>query len=93
MTATTLFPLGQVVATQGALAALRNADQSALDFLARHARGDWGEVGKEDTKENELSLREGYRLMSVYTLQGGQKLWIITEADRSVTTLMLPLEY
>jgi len=93
MTATTLFPLGQVVITQGALAALKNADQSALDFLARHARGDWGDIGKEDTRENALSLREGHRLMSVYTLQGGQKLWIITEADRSVTTLLLPLEY
>ena len=93
MTATTLFPLGQVVATKGALAALKNADQSATDFLARHARGDWGETGEEDTNENELSLREGHRLMSVYTLKGGQKLWIITEADRSVTTLLLPLEY
>jgi hypothetical protein len=73
MTATPPFPLGQVVATKGALAALKNADQSALDFLARHARGDWGEVGEEDTHENALSLCEGHRLMSVYTLQGGQK--------------------
>jgi hypothetical protein len=81
MTATTLFPLGQVVATRGALAALKNADQSAPDFLARHARGDWGEVGEEDTNENELSLREGHRLMSVYTLKGGQKLWIIVRRD------------
>jgi hypothetical protein len=93
MTTTTLFPLGQVVATKGALAALRHADQSPADFLARHACGDWGEVGEEDEFENELSLREGHRLMSVYTLKGGQRLWIITEADRSVTTLLLPQEY
>jgi hypothetical protein len=88
-----LFPLGQVVATPGALAALRDTDHAAEMFLARHAVGDWGDICADDRRENELSLREGFRLFSVYTLKDGQKLWIITEADRSVTTLLLPSEY
>ena len=88
-----LFPLGQVVATPGALAALREADQAAEMFLARHAVGDWGDLCADDHKENDLSLREGFRLLSSYILKDGQKLWIITEADRSVTTLLLPSEY
>lgn len=88
-----LFPFGQTVATPGALAALAEAGNSGLEYLARHASGDWGDVGAEDAKENELSLREGFRLLSSYKLPTGAKLWIITEADRSVTTLLLPDEY
>ena len=87
------FSLGQVVATPGALEALERAGQSPMEFLARHAAGDWGEVGKEDWAENELSLREGFRLMSVYRTKDGEILWVISEADRSVTTFLLPSEY
>ncbi|MDE3075945.1 MAG: plasmid related protein [Chloroflexota bacterium] len=64
-----------------------------LDLLFRHVSGDWGELDEEDKAENELSLREGFRLLSAYTLRNGEKIWIITEADRSVTTLLLPDEY
>jgi len=61
-----LFPLGQVVATPGALAALEKAGQTPLDFLSRHVRGDWGEPDEDDRKENELSLTRGFRLLSSY---------------------------
>jgi hypothetical protein len=87
------FPLGQVVATPGAMEALREANTDAVDFLRRHIRGDWGEVDDYDQQQNELSLREGYRILSAYTLVTGVKLWVITEADRSATTILLPSEY
>jgi hypothetical protein len=87
------FRLGQVVATPGALAALEEAHQSPQEFLERHQSGDWGEVGAEDWKENELSVRKNFRVLSAYTLSTGTKIWIITEADRSATTLLLPDEY
>ena len=86
--------LGQLVATPGALEALEAASVTPIEFLVRHRRGDWGEISKEDRAENELSLQEGFRLLSAYTLpQTGAKLWIITEADRSLTTMLLPEEY
>lgn len=88
-----LFPAGQIVATPGALAALERANRSPLEFLSRHLRGDWGDLDQEDKTENELSLKYGYRLMSSYPVSETEKLWIITEADRSVTTLLLPEEY
>jgi hypothetical protein len=89
-----LFSLGQLVATPGALAALGKAGQTPLEFLARHVRGDWGELGDEDRRENQLSLERGFRLLSSYrTSSGDTKVWVITEADRSVTTLLLPEEY
>jgi hypothetical protein len=87
------FMLGQVVATPGALQALAAAGQHPLTFLSRHARGDWGELCAEDREQNAMALREGHRLMSAYTFGNGEKLWIITESDRSVTTLLLPHEY
>lgn len=87
------FPLGQVLATPGALQALREANQMVTEFLSRHQAGDWGELCAEDVQENELSLREGFRLLSAYHTNKGVKLWIITEADRSATTLLLPEEY
>ena len=87
------FSLGRIVTTPGALRALERAKQSAAVFLARHAAGDWGERDREDMRENEYSLTHGFRLMSSYTTAAGEKLWIITEADRSVTTLLLPDEY
>jgi hypothetical protein len=87
------FQLGQVVATPGALQALEEAGQEPVEFLRRHQSGDWGELGKEDRRENELSLKEGFRLMSAYRTRRGVRLWIITEADRSATTILLPDEY
>ena len=87
------FPLGQIVATPGALTALETAGQTPLDFLLRHIAGDWGEVCADDAAENELALRVGNRLLSVYRTSQGETLWIITERDRSVTTLLLPDEY
>jgi len=87
------FPLGRVVTTPGALAALEEARQTPLEFVARHARGDWGELDEHDRQENELSLVHGFRLLSAYSLSNGSRIWIITEADRSVTTLLLPSEY
>jgi hypothetical protein len=88
-----LFSLGQVVATPGALAALEKAGQQPGDFLARHVSGDWGEVPPEDIKENELSLKQGFRLLSAYRTNAGDKLWVITKADRSSTCILLPGEY
>ena len=87
------FPLGRVLATPGALEAIGRAGQQPQEFLDRHAQGDWGEVDSHDAAENELSLQRGFRLLSSYTTRSGDKLWIITEADRSATTLLLPEEY
>ena len=88
-----LFELGTVVATPGALKALEEAGQTPLEFLARHWAGDWGELSDFDVQENELALEEGFRLLSSYRTAKGDKIWVITEADRSVTTLLLPSEY
>jgi hypothetical protein len=88
-----LFPLGQMVATPGALDALHEAGETPRSYLARHQAGDWGELDPADVKENELSLKQGFRLLSAYVLSNGAKIWIITEADRSATTILLPEEY
>ena len=90
---TPLFTPGRVVATPGALAALEKAGQQPGDFLARHVRGDWGEVPPEDIKENEFSLKHGFRVLSAHRTNAGDKLWVITEADRSSTSILLPEEY
>jgi hypothetical protein len=87
------FPLGRIAATPGALAALGEAGQMPHEFLDRHARGDWGEVDAADGRENDRSVRHGFRILSAYKTHLGEKLWVITEADRSVTTLLLPSEY
>jgi hypothetical protein len=87
------FRLGQLVATPGALEAMKEAAVGFLPYVRRHLEGDWGEVGPEDRAENELSLREGFRLLSAYRLPTGCKIWLITEADRSATTILLPEEY
>jgi histidine ammonia-lyase len=89
----TRFALGQTFITPGAEEALQIAGQTATEFLCRHMSGDWGELSDEDMKENEFSLKEGLRLLSAYQTGKGQKLWIITEADRSATTILLPSEY
>src|SRR5437762_1933781 len=87
------LPLGRMVATPGALAAFERMNQSPAHFLARHATGDWRDVSPEDWNENELSLRHGYRILTAYHLLDHTKIWIITEADRSATTILLPEEY
>jgi hypothetical protein len=88
-----VFNLGQIVATPGALAALQNAAQDPADFLRRHVACDWGDLSDEDHNENNYSLENGFRLLSSYRTNEGDKLWIITESDRSATTLLLPEEY
>ena len=86
------LPLGRVVATPGALKLLAEAGEDAFGYLARHATGDWGELCEYDRRVNELSLRHGWRVLSSYTVGEG-RVWVITEADRSATTLLLPEEY
>ncbi len=88
-----LFPLGRVVATPAALEMLAEAGLDPAALLDRHVVGDWGELCEEDRQENEFSLNRGFRLLSSYFLPSGQKVWIITEADRSATTLLLPSDY
>ena len=87
------FPLGRIVATPGTLTALEQANQSPFEFLERHQAGDWGELCEEDKRENEFSVYNGFRILSAYRTRNNTKIWVITEADRSVTTLLLPDEY
>lgn len=84
-------PLGRVVITPGALATLM--PDAAATGLKRHAAADWGDVGKEDQRLNDEALRDGERLLSAYSDCKGTKFWVITEADRSMTTVLLPAEY
>jgi hypothetical protein len=86
------LPLGRVVATPGALNLLKDAGERAFGYLSRHATGDWGELCTFDRRQNEKALREGARVLSSYPVGEG-RVWIITEADRSVTTILLPEEY
>jgi len=88
-----LFPLGQIVATPGALAALHAAGKDAQAYLHRHARGDWGDLSPEDVQANQQALQDGSRLFSAYQVTDAVKVWLITEWDRSVSTLLLPEEY
>lgn len=85
------FALGEVVATAQAMATLTDADMQLA--LHRHVSGDWGKIGKEDRQANEQALLDSSRLLSVYRSFAGVKFWIITEADRSVTTVLLPSDY
>ena len=85
------FPLGQVVITVGAKDVLHPEDVQAA--LSRHVAGDWGNVDEHDRQENELSIHQNLRLFSVYHDRSQVKFWIITEADRSATTILLPSEY
>ena len=86
------LPLGRVLATPGALEALAETGENPFSYLARHAAGDWGDLCAFDRRQNEVALRDGYRVLSSYVTPAG-KVWIITEADRSVTTVLLPEEY
>lgn len=83
--------MGQLVATPGAIGAIPPKD--IIHALGRHARGDWGEVCEEDKVANDRALNVGTRLLSVYESADGTRFWIITEADRTVTTILLPGEY
>ena len=87
------FSLGRIVATPAALKALEEANQNPFEFLERHQAGDWGELCEDDKSENEFSLKNGFRILSAYRTRHDVKVWVITEADRSVTTLLLPHEY
>ncbi len=84
------FPLGQIVSTPGALKALEKIGQIVLPYLVRHGQCDWGDIDAEDRAENELGLKEGFRLMSSYKINEELTIWIITEADRSSTCVLLP---
>jgi hypothetical protein len=89
----TVFDLGQIVATPGALEALQRASQAPANFLRRHVSGDWGDVNGHDSKANWIAVREGDRILSSYKTRLGDTIWLITESDRSVTTFLLPDEY
>jgi hypothetical protein len=86
------LPLGRVVATPGALELLVETGCHPFDLLARHATGDWGELCAFDHLQNEVALRDGYRVLSSYETPAGT-VWIVTEANRSATTILLPEEY
>lgn len=88
-----LFPLGQLVSTIGAVEALDDAGDNAIAYIRRHLRGDWGDVCPEDAQANDWSLQHGERILSAYHTSAGVKLWVITEWDRSATTILLPSEY
>jgi hypothetical protein len=86
-----LFPIGRLTATTAAVATVSTAE---MEFaLNRHIVGDWGEVDEEDRQANDEALLGGLRLLSSYTNDDGTTFWIITEADRSVTTILLPSDY
>jgi len=89
-TTTPRFALGQLLATPGALRVLTPDD--LLTLVQRHGSGDWGDLGAEDRAANDAALHDGSRLLSAYTVDG-ERLWVITEADRSATTILLPSEY
>ncbi len=88
-----LFQLGQVVATPGAIEALEKAQTSAWELLSRHVAGDFGEVDAEDWQANLDAIKDDARILSAYTLKTGERLWVITEADRSSSCLLKPVEY
>ena len=94
----TLFPLGQMLAAPGALAALAEANSNSMIYILRHAAGDWGQLDAHDMKANVDALNYGSRILSAYVLSTGVKIWIITEAiddqgNREATTILLPSEY
>ena len=88
-----LFPLGHVCATPAAMDLMEQLSLSPLEFIVRHVFGDWGQVCQDDREANQAALQNGTRLLSAYELPGAQRLWVLTEADRSVTTLLLPSDY
>lgn len=87
------FGTGKLIATPAAMDALTKAGESHFTFLSRHAKGDWGEVSEGDKQANAEAIDNCDRILSAYTLKDGSKIWIITDADRSATTILLPEEY
>ena len=88
------LPLGKVYGTMGALGAFAGAlDEDLNGYISRHANGDWGDLDENDRKANDHAVKHGLRVLSANTLSSGQKIWVITEADRSMTTILLPEEY
>jgi hypothetical protein len=87
------FPPGRVVATPAALELLGRYGKTPSEYLDRHLAGDWGALDAHDYRENERALKTGARLFSAYAVSPLNRLWIITEADRSSTTLLLPNDY
>ena len=85
------FRLGTLVATPGALNAAPSRE-ALMDWVQRHSSGDWGDLDAHDQRENEIAVREEFRILSAYELEG-TRFWVITEADRSLTTILLPDEY
>ena len=88
---TAKFPLGRLMVTTNAV--MNVAPEDFLQAVDRHQRGDWGAVSDHDRQANENALRQGTRLLSVYHAENGVKFWIMTSADRSVTTIMLPEDH
>lgn len=88
-----LFALGQVVATPGVLNAMTQLDIAPLELIHRHVTGDWGDLDAQDQQQNLLAIRSGMRIFSSYKIGVSAKIWIITEANRSSTTLLLPDKY
>jgi hypothetical protein len=91
-TTTQLFSLGKLVMTPGALECMVRTDVDPVQLIQRHAQGDWGDLDEDDKKENDFSVSRPLRILSAYKV-GDEKLWVITEADRSATTILLPDEY
>jgi hypothetical protein len=97
------FQIGQLVATPGALEALQQANQSPMEFIRRHIAGDWGDLGNDDKRQNEEAIANEHtagtendlrdRIVSVYKTKQGKVLWIITEWNRELTTILLPEDY
>jgi hypothetical protein len=88
-----LFSLGSIYLTIGAQEALDESNQLPNEFLEMHQKGNWGIVCKDDWRENDFSVKNGFRILSAFKTAQGVKLWLITEADRSATTILLPDEY
>lgn len=87
------FALGRIVATPGALECLRSLSVAPVDLLKRHQQGDWGDLCDEDREMNELALSDGSRIFSAYKVSNEERVWVVTEWDRSATTILLPSEY
>ncbi len=91
-----LFPIGTIYLTQSVNCKMSESERFemfVIRSLKRHATEDWGDLGEEDKKENALSLEKGFRLLSSYKYRDGTRIWIITESDRSATTILFPEEY
>jgi hypothetical protein len=88
-----LFQLGRLCATPGAIRVLTSAGADPVEYIARHLAGDWGDLDADDSAMNDRALQLGERIISAYRLANDEKIWIVTEADRSATTIRLPAEH